>query len=301
MIKLDIVIPLYNSQAIMPNLITRLNQWNDSIDFNFRVIFVDDGSTEDCSSLIKNCRKKFPYSLIRLNKNYGQHSATAIGLGFCEAPLIATLDDDLQHDPFEITKLINELERSNADIVFASFENKKHNFIRNIGSKLLKFILQLEGVDYSAITSFRLMRKKVASPFKLKRKPIIFLEEYLLNNASSISTCKIAHHNRVEGKSGYTSWNLLKFALKIILFHSSLPLKLIIRLGLITSIVCFFIGCYFIYQKLIYDSHVGYSSIIVSIFFSSGLILMTLGIIGEYIRRIWISQHELDQIIIAED
>jgi undecaprenyl-phosphate 4-deoxy-4-formamido-L-arabinose transferase len=298
---LDIVIPIYNSADITPKLIDRLNEWRSSIDFDFHVIFVDDGSLSNIKKEIDKSKKDFSYRLVRLSRNYGQHSATAIGLGYCDAPYIATIDDDLQHDPFDIPKLIKQLEKDQVDLVFGTFTNKNHSFARNLGSKILKWLFKFEGVDYSTVTSFRLMKLKVASSFKNKRRPVVFIEEYLIRNSNGISSTSVTHHKRELQGSSYSYWRLFKFALKIILYHSSLPLNFIVRFGILTSIVCFLFGCYFIYQKVVFDSQVGYSSTIVSIFFSSGLILMTLGIIGEYIRRIWISQNELDQVSIYED
>ncbi len=298
---LDIVIPLYNSEFITPRLIERLNEWRATIDYDFQVIFVDDGSTMNCTEEIEKSRKDFSYRLVRLSRNYGQHSATAVGLGYCDAPYVATIDDDLQHDPFEIPKLMEQLDKEQADLVFGTFSNKKHSLARNLGSRLLKWVFKFEGVDYSAVTSFRLMKLKVARTFKDKRRPIVFIEEYLFRNSNRTSSAPVTHHKRELKGSSYSYWQLFKFAVKIILYHSSLPLNFIVRFGILTSFVCFLLGCYFIYQKVVFDSQLGYSSTIVSIFFSSGLILMTLGIIGEYIRQIWIAQNELDQVTIFED
>lgn len=301
MIELDIVIPLYNSQVILPKLVQRLNEWKETITFDFNVIFVEDGDAISSKSIIERAEKEFSYRFVRLSKNYGQHTATAIGLGYCEAPLIATIDDDLQHDPFEIEKLITCLNETKSDLVFGSFGKKQHSIFRNAGSKVLKVIFSYEKFDYSSITAFRLMRSNVAATFKNNRKPIVFIEEYLLKNAKKKSTCLVNHSKREDESSSYSFWSLFKFALKIIVFHSSFLLNFIIRFGIVTAVTCFLVGCYFIYKKVIYDSYEGFSALIVSIFFSTGILLMTLGVIGEYIRRIWISQNGLDQIMIEED
>ncbi len=301
MIELDIVIPLYNSKKILPKLVRRLNEWKNSIDFSFNVIFVEDGDVESSKSILVKAAAIFPHRFVRLTKNYGQHTATAIGLSYCTAPLIATIDDDLQHDPFEIERLITCLNETESDLVFGAFEKKEHSLFRNLGSSILKFVFSYEKIDYSSITAFRLMRLNVAASFKKSKKPIVFIEEYLLRNASKKSTCIVNHSKREGESSSYSFWSLFKFALKIIVFHSSFLLNFIIRFGVVTAVTCFFVGCYFIYKKVVYDSNEGFSALIVSIFFSTGILLMTLGVIGEYVRRIWINQNELDQIMIAED
>jgi glycosyltransferase involved in cell wall biosynthesis len=301
MIDLEIVIPLYNSKGILPKLINRLSEWKNASDFSFNVIFVEDGDVISSKNILAKAIPSFPYRFVRLSKNYGQHTATAIGLSYCEAPLIATIDDDLQHDPFELEKLIACMKETDSDLVFGTFGKKEHSFLRNLGSSVLKFIFSYEKVDYSSITSFRLMRSNVAASFKGNKKPIVFIEEYLLRNARKKSTCIVNHSKREGESSSYSFWGLLKFALKIIVFHSSFLLNFIIRFGILTAVTCFFVGCYFIYKKVVYDSNEGFSALIVSIFFSTGILLMTLGVIGEYIRKMWISQNELDQIMIAED
>lgn len=298
MADLDIVIPVYNSKLVIADLIKRLDEFSSNIEFSFRVIFIDDGSSDGSDEIITSSPKKFEYKIIRLGKNYGQHTATAVGLGVAEAPLIATMDDDLQHDPFELTKMIQHLKNVNSDLVFGKYHQKRHSFTRNMGSLLLKKIFQMEGLDYSGVTSFRLMKKSVTQSFRELKNPIIFIEEYLVRNAKNTSICEVKHSKRVSGRSSYSNWKLFKFALKIVLFHSSLPLKLTIRFGLLMSIFFFICGCYYIYDKIFNDVQLGFTSIIVAIFFSTGLLLMSIGIIGEYIRKIWISQNKEDQIVI---
>ena len=127
-----------------------------------------------------------------------------------------------------------------------------------------------------------------------------FVDDYLLLGAQKVKSCIVEHHAREQGKSGYTIFKLIKMAVSILLLHSTLPLKIISRLGLWMSIAFFVMGCYYIYKKLVFDAEIGFTSLIVAIFFSTGLILFSLGIIGEYIRRIWVSKQQLDQVIIAE-
>jgi glycosyltransferase involved in cell wall biosynthesis len=300
MIELDIVIPVYNSSKIIGELIGRLNDWQQEISFRFRVIFIDDASVDQSHLIIEQTPKNFEFICVRLAKNYGQHTATAVGLSRTSAPYVATIDDDLQHDPQEISKLFDHLKSTDADLVVGTFEDKKHSLIRNLGSLFLKRIFLIEGFDYSSVTSFRLMKKSVAHVFKGINSPILFIEEFLLKSARVRSSCAISHHKRFDGKSTYSSWKLFKFALTILIYHTSLPLKFIVRFGLIMAIFFFITGCYFIYNKVVNDVQLGYTSLIVAIFFSTGMILLSLGIIGEYIRKIWIAQNNLDKIITLE-
>ena len=297
---LDIIIPVYNSQSILADLIKRLNEWSESVEIKIRVFFIDDGSTDNSCEIIKKEQKYFECKLIRLARNYGQHTATAFGLGLSNAPLVATIDDDLQHDPFELNKLIDCIQSKNVDLVFGSYNKKEHSLLRNLGSYLLKKIFRVEGVDYSGVTSFRLMKFSVTKQFNNLKQPIVFIEEYLFKNSKNVAVCEVKHNKRAIGKSSYSNWALFKFALKIVLFHSSFPLKFTTRFGLLMSIVFFSIGSYYIYDKVFNDVQIGFTSIIVAIFFSTGILLMSIGVIGEYIRKIWVSQNKVDQLVVLE-
>lgn len=301
MIHLDIIIPVYNSSLNISSLIERLNSWANETTYKFQVIFVDDCSHDNSIKKIISEPKAFEYMLIQLAKNYGQHTATAVGLSKSSAPYVATIDDDLQHDPFELEKLLKMIINEDVDLVYGVYQKKEHAVFRNFGSSLLKRILRLTGLNYNMVTSFRLMKSKVTKTFKNTNvTSIIFIDDYLTKIAKNQSSCLVKHFCRKEGQSNYSTLKLIKFALKIILFHTAVPLKFITRFGLVMAIVFFMFGFYFTYNKIANNVPLGYSSLIVALFFSTGMILLSLGIIGEYIRKIWISQNKLDQVIILE-
>jgi glycosyltransferase involved in cell wall biosynthesis len=301
MADIDIVIPVYNSSKTLGALIKRLNEWHEESKYSVRVIFVDDASTDDSKKIILQEYKKFEFKLLELASNYGQHTATAVGIKVSKAALVATIDDDLQNDPFELEKLIGIQKQENADLVYGIYTKKKHSFIRNIGTILLKKILYYFGLDFNDVTSFRLFKSSIAKQFKEINYNIVFIDAYFKNFSSKQASCIVNHYDRSAGDSKYTYWKLMKFSINIILYHSSIPLRFITRFGLLMSFLFFIFGCYFIYNKMFYNVPLGYTSLIVAIFFSTGMIMMSLGIIGEYIRKIWISQKKLDQIILIEN
>lgn len=301
MVDIDIIIPVYNSSETIKNLIHRLNEWSKVSTSTFRVLFVDDASNDNSKKIIVSEPKNFEYKLIQLASNYGQHTATAVGIGLSTATLIATIDDDLQHDPFELDKLITTLHSENADLVYGLYNKKRHSFLRNMGTLLLKKILFQFDLDFNSVTSFRLMKSRLAKQFKESRSNVVFIDDYFKKYSLKQATCQVNHYDRCAGNSNYTYWKLIKFSIKIILYHSSIPLKFITRFGLLMAILFFFSGCYFIYNKMFFNVPLGYTSLIVAIFFSTGMIMMSLGIIGEYIRKLWITQNKLDQIILLDD
>lgn len=300
--ELDIVIPLYKSKHNIKSLVERLEEWRKTIDFSFQVIFVVDGCPENSFEQIQETIKEVQVDaqILNLAKNYGQQTATAIGFSVCTAPYVATIDDDLQHDPFQLNILFEKLKDEQADLVYGVYIKKKHSFFRNAGSQLLKRLLYSKTKDYSMVTSFRMMKASTCAKFKNSVSPVLFVDEHLMESANKTSTCLVEHSARSIGKSSYSNWKLFKLATEILLFHSSFPLKMIIRFGFTMSFIFFVVGCYFIWQKLANNVQLGFTSIIVAIFFSAGMILLSLGIIGEYIRKIWVAQNQLDQVKIAE-
>lgn len=301
--ELDIVIPLYKAEAHLKALLDRLQEWIDFSGRKVRIILVDDGSMDHTFSTLKTLKPLYSFEILglRLTVNYGQMAATACGLSYAEAPLIATMDDDLQHDPFELEKLIKKMEEDEADLVYGTFAQRKHPFFRTAGSRLLKFLLLEKNRDYTQATSFRLMKSGTAAIFKNINTPVKYIEQYFLHYASIKSSCVVAHGSRAQGRSQYSVYRLFNLSVEFLLFHSSLPLKFITRLGIFMSVVFFVMGLYFIYRKLFHFTEIGYTSIIVSIFFSTGLIMLSLGIIGEYIRRIWLNQNNLERLIVSEE
>lgn len=302
MVDLDIIIPVYQSQNSIIHLIDALNEWISTCPLKVKVIFIEDYSGDGTFQTLKKELKNalFDNICIQLSKNYGQHTATSVGFHYSTAPLIATIDDDLQHPPIEISKLLDAMNASGANLIYGIYKNKEHHKIRNIGSSFLKMLMKIDDKTYNNVTSFRLIKSSVIQPFKDRLKTNAFIDESLIKNAGQIEHCTIQHDKRREGSSGYTSWRLIKTTLQILLFHSAWPLKLIIRFGLIMSIIFFSIGIYYIYQKIAYDVQLGFTSIIVAIFFSTGMIMLSLGIIAEYIGKIWTHQQKTDSVIIKE-
>lgn len=294
----NIVVPVYNASQHIDKLLDELEQLFH--EKKFKLILVDDGSTDATHSRLLEILDNYSFitELVRLGKNTGQHSATLIGLQYVQGEFAVTIDDDLQHRPSEIKKLVEAYYQTGADLIYGIYENKKHSFYRNMGSWLLKRIVRFSNPKLVNITSFRLIKSEIIQPFKHSQQPIVFIDEYLINASLSTQFVTVQHNKRIDGKSTYSNQRLIRFALNIILFHSTIPLQFITKLGILMSVTFLGIGGYFIWQKIFEGAQIGFTSIIVAIFFSSGLILFALGIIGEYIRKIWIAQNSLCTIFI---
>ena len=297
--KIDVIIPTYYSKQLLKPLLVKLLAWKESTSLKPHFIFVDDGSLD---GTLEELRKVLPgsglsYTLVGITQNVGQHNAIITGVRVGKSKVIATMDDDLQHDPFQIDLLVQTMQQEDADLVYGTYDDKKHHRLRNAGTLVLqKFLKWTTQVDYTDVTSFRVFKRKVLEGNLNSHEKIQFLEDYLISGAKKRSKVKVKHLVGLRNKSNYSFFQLVSMAIRIVIFHSSFPLKFITRLGLSISFVCFALGLRYIYNKLSHDVELGFTSIIVSIFFSTGLILFSIGVVGEFLRRIWIQSQGLSVI-----
>jgi glycosyltransferase involved in cell wall biosynthesis len=300
MFDIQIVIPLYNSATSLDALIGALNEFKSQTSLNFEVIFVDDFSPDQGVARIKELSKQFSHRLFSLSKNAGQHTATVFGISHCEAPYVVTMDDDLQHNPKDIDLLFEAITAHELDLVYANFNEKKHPYWRNIGTRFLQKIFENEDSNFEYVTSFRIIKKSLFSVFASPIRPVVFLDALLIQNTQRIGHILVDHQERHVGPSSYSKEKLFTFAIRMLFYHSGLPLKLVTRLGFILTFISIFGACYFIFQKYTSGAPTGYTSIIVAILFSTGILLSSMGIIGEFLRRIWIQQQGFHEVISRE-
>lgn len=289
----SIVVPVFNSEASLEELFMRLSEVMDAESKSFECIFVDDGSQDKSWDVLKKIRKERPgnITVIRLAKNFGQHSATFCGFSFAKGNYIITIDDDLQCPPEEIPKLIRTMEEQDADLVYGIYRKTKHSLYRNIGSKSFKSISRLLGGPKHG-SSFRLVEKAVIDKILAHNQNFIFIDEILNWYTDDVIYTVVEHHKRKFKRSGYSSRKIWGMVANIMYYYSTAPLKLMVYGGLISSIIFFLFSLYFIFRKIIHNVPLGYTSLIVTILFSTSLILLSLGVIGEYLSRIYMVQNK---------
>lgn len=282
---ISIVVPVYNSEAILNELIERIAKV--LVNNSYEIILVDDGSKDNSWAAITKLKETHTYNIkgIQLNKNYGQHNALLCGMTNAKGKLIITMDDDLQHPPEEIEKLITKHKETGAQVVYGIPHNKKHDKIRKAGSyfvrKSSKYFANNPNGEGS---SFRLIDAEIINQIKLHHaNNYIFIDEIIHWYTSDIALVDVTHHERKTGKSGYTLPRLTRLYLSVFINYTANPLKLMIYGGITSSIIFFLIGVRFIFKKLANGAPLGYTSIIVSVLFSASLIMLCLGIIGKYI------------------
>jgi len=289
----SVVVPVFNSEASLEELYSRLTNVFHEIGKPYELIFVDDGSQDGSWEVLKKIKQEHPdhFTAVRLAKNFGQHSATFCGFTFANGNYVITLDDDLQCPPEEIPKLIKTMADSDAELVYGIYHRTRQPVHRTIGSKSFKSISRVLGGPKEG-SSFRLIAKSVIDKLLAHTQNFIFIDEILNWYTDYVRYTVVEHHKRKYKRSGYSSRKIWAMVGNIMYYYSTAPLKIMVYGGLTSSVIFFFFSLYFIYRKIIHNVPLGYTSLIVAILFSTSLILLSLGVIGEYLSRIYMVQNK---------
>ncbi len=297
----SLVIPIYNSEKSIALLLSTINE--ELKKDSFEVILVDDGSKDKSWDTLRSFKKKhvvYPLTLVKLTKNNGQHAALLCGLQFAKGEYIILLDDDLQHHPSEIKKLLECAKKENADVVYGVYEEKQHSVVRKFGSNMFGNIFSKFANTPNKGSSFKLVNHSLLNDIISHSHSNMYLDEILAWFSKKTAFQTIQHYKRKIGHSNYNFFKLLSLSAKYFFNYTSIPLKGIIYVGITASLVSFAIGIYFIFLKYTQNVPLGFSALIVSILFSTGLILLSLGIIGEYLSRLLSIQTGKPPYIIEE-
>ena len=290
-IELSVVIPCYNSSKSLNELSKRLDLSLKTLNVTYEVIFINDYSKDDTITVAKKIVDKYQnFKLIDLMFNVGQFRALYCGFEVTKGQYIVTLDDDLQHPPEEIYKLYNAIkDNKEIDAVFGKYEEKKHSFFRNAGSSFIKLINEKVYGKSKDLTmsAFRIMRRELVETVISHKTISPVIGAVILKSTSRIINVNVKHDKRKYGRSNYNLFKLIKATLDNVLNFSSLPLQTISLIGIAVSFISFMFSIFYLLQYFFTDVSVpGWTSITVLLNFYAGLILISLGLIGEYLIRI---------------
>jgi undecaprenyl-phosphate 4-deoxy-4-formamido-L-arabinose transferase len=303
-VKISIVIPCYRSEKTIEKVVSDITgEFEKRLDHSYEIVLVNDQSPDQVFSVIRDLAKSNRDIIgISLAKNFGQHAAIMAGFHHVTGDIVVVMDDDGQTPPKEMFKLIEGIEQG-SDIVFAKYEHKKHQTIRNLGSRLNdKMATTLLGKPKNlAIMSYFACRKYVVDEVAKYSNPYPYIWGLLLQVTSNIQNVNILHKERSDGSSGYTFSKLVGLWINGFTAFSVKPLRIASLLGALFSVGGFLFTIFIIIKKLLtMDMPVGYSSTIAAILIIGGFILLTLGLIGEYIGRIYISLNNAPQFVVRE-
>ena len=272
-------------------------------DYDVEIILVNDASPDHTYQTICELQKQYPcITGIDFAKNFGQHAALMAGIREAEGDIVVCLDDDGQTPPSEMFKLINAIE-AGADAAYARYSQKKHSAFRNFGSwvneKMACWLLGKPDDLY--VSSYFAIRQFVAQEIKKYDSPYPYLIGLVLRSTSNIVNVDVDHRARTEGKSGYSLKKLFALWMNGFTAFSVKPLRLASLLGGMLSALSAVYGAYIIVRKILNPAvPAGWSSTVCLIAFIGGLLMAMLGLIGEYIGRIYISQNKAPQYVIRE-
>lgn len=290
-IEISIVIPCYNSERSLNELVARINKTLASIDIFYEIIFVNDCSKDNSLSVLKKLAKENPFIVIvDLMYNVGQHRAIMCGLKYSKGNFVITMDDDLQHPPEEIPKLYTYLKNNpHLDAAFGQVEIKNHSKFRNLGSLFVKKINEkiLGKPKDLSMSAFRCLTRNLTDIVLSYNTMFPLLGPLILRSTNRIENVIFVHHKRKYGTSNYSLPKLIHTTFDNIINFSSLPLKYISILGVSASLLSFVIAIYFFIKYMLgLVTLPGWTSTILFINFYGGLLLLAVGIIGEYLIRI---------------
>jgi len=299
--KISIIVPIYNSAGFMSNLLDAIDAQKSISKWDLELILVDDGSRDNSYEKIIELSKLFPYIKgIKLSKNFGHQIAVKTGLSHANGDYIAIIDDDLQDPPLLLPHFFSYLDKG-YDVAYGVRQKRKESFVKKIGyNSFYRILKRLSETDIPLDSGdFCVMKKQVVTNMlKFKEK-----DPFLRGIRAWVGFKQIGveydRHARLEGESGYTIKKLLKIAMDGIFSFSSVPIRLITVLGVLGLCFAIVYSSLVIYGYLIHGiAAKGFATLAIIISFFSSLILICLGVIGEYIVRIYNEVRDRPYVII---
>lgn len=308
-LSLSVVIPVYNSEATIGALVDRVIGALESRFRDLELVLVNDGSADRSHEEVLKAIRKHPGRIryYRLARNFGEHNAVMCGLRMSTLDAAAIIDDDFQNPPEEIVKLCEKLIEG-YDVVYSYYEKKQHNLFRNLGSKFNDIVASwlLRKPRDLYLSSFKVLNRFLIDEITAYQGPFPYVDALILQATTSIGRQKCEHEGRKTGRSNYTFRRLVRLWLNMSTGYSILPLRLATILGFATSLVGVLMAVFFVISRMFGGIFIkqeippGWASIIVSVTLLSGLQLFVLGIIGEYLGRLFITQNNSPQSVIRE-
>lgn len=302
--KLSFVIPCYQSEKTIDSVIHELTETINKKNISkYEIILINDGSSDNTLKRILDLSEKNKnIKVINLSKNFGQHSAIMAGLNSVNGDIITCLDDDGQTPANEINKLIDKI-NDGYDIVFAKYEEKQHSWFRNCGSRINDLMASylINKPKKLTLTSFFSCRRFVVEEIKKYKNPYPYVSGLLIRTSSNIINVKVSHRLRLTGKSNYSFIKLVQLWFNGFTAFSVKPLRIATFSGFFFAFMGFIYATFTIINKLINPNAImGYSSLMSALLFIGGVLMLILGLIGEYLGRIYISLNHSPQFVIKE-
>ena len=301
--KISFVIPCYRSEhtigAVVDEIVTTVTAHGG---YDYEIILVNDNSPDNVMQTIKELSAKDSrVKGLDLSRNFGQHSAIMAGFTYLSGDIVVCLDDDGQTPANEMFRLIDKL--GDFDLVFAEYKNKQHSGFRNFGSKVNDKMAcwLLSKPKELKIMSYFACKRYVVDEVLRYENPYPYMSGLLLRATKKVCNVEVNHRERAEGSSGYSLRKLLLLWINGFTSFSVKPLRFATFLGFLTAAVGFIFGVYVIIHKIVVpDSLMGWSSTMAAMLFIGGMLMLMLGMVGEYVGRIYLSINRSPQFVIRD-
>ncbi len=288
MAHLSVVIPVYQAQECVEELYKRLSSEVSSITQDYEIVLVEDRSNDNTwPEIEKVLAKDTKVRALRLSRNFGQHNAITAGIDVCDGDWVVVMDCDLQDRPEEIPRLYAAAQKG-YDIVLAARKNRQDTWWKVVLSKIFFYVFNfLTDLQYSGdVGNFRILSRRVIEAIRPMQEHLRFFGGLVQWVGFRTTTIEVAHGRRHAGETSYTMRKMMSLATSFIVAYSDKPLRLAIRLGAWISVIAVVFGVFHIARGLFWGAPVaGWTTLIVSIYFLSGIIIAILGVLGLYLGK----------------
>ena len=295
---LSVIIPVYNSEQTINRLVEHVLETLDRT--TLEIVLVNDGSRDRSEQVCTELAKRFSeVKFISLRRNSGEFNAVMCGLNHASGDYCVMIDDDFQNPPTEILKLVETAQQGDYDVVYSFYATKKHSWFRNFGSWLVNRVTTwlLEKPNDLYLSSFKLINQAVVQEIIKYKGPYPYLDGLIFRATRNVGRVQVSHNAREEGESGYTLRKLTSLFMTILFGYSLKPLRLLTGTGLAFSGFSLLAVLIDLVLYAIHSEFFILNSVLILLTFFSGLILTCLGIVGEYIGRIFMAQSGLPQYV----
>ena len=300
---LSIVVPVYNGANSVGQLVTALEGLE--VSGGLEIVLVVDGSPDNslavCRGLLDTC--KVPLTVVDLARNFGEHNAVMAGLHHVRGRHVITMDDDLQNPPSEVLKLLGHAQATGADVTYTYYRSKEHATWRNWGSQFTNWVADhlLDKPKGLYLSSFRCMSRFLVGQILAYAGPFAYIDGLILQVTQRIERVEVLHLPRAEGRSNYTMRRLVRLWMNMFVNFSVMPLRISTVTGMSLSVLGGIAAIFVVIEAAVMGSTPrGWGSIMAAVLLLSGVQLMILGIVGEYLGRLFLTANHKPQFVVRE-